>query len=350
VKLSEYKAKYSCRDVARQLGLRIQYRPNGVYDQAACPFHDDKSPSLAIYGSRWKCYGCGAEGDVLDLVAKVNQFSGNDSLLQAAAWLDNGSVRPAEVAYGTSHQEQDYTYIANSMYRVNGDKLPLLATERALSLEVLKAMKVGWTRNMHNYTSTSGKAYTFYSPRWTFPSWYRGRCRGINMRIDQTSMPAVIKTDAMKMNLVQAALREAGQGDFDLSSICYGPKYKRQGIMTIYGENLLDQELPYIVINEGKEIDTLAMWSLGIPCVGVPEKRTLPLTGRFDHIPKVYVVPDNDEMAGQHKMNWIRERVPQAEPLYLPAEYKDFTDMPLAIRKQWAGDNHLDFVTFIMQP
>lgn len=33
-----------------------------------CPFHDDHSPSLDVFGGRWGCWPCGKGGDVLDLL------------------------------------------------------------------------------------------------------------------------------------------------------------------------------------------------------------------------------------------------------------------------------------------
>lgn len=44
-------------------------------DFANCPFHADKTPSLHRFGDnkeRWKCFSCGAMGDVVDLVSKIN--------------------------------------------------------------------------------------------------------------------------------------------------------------------------------------------------------------------------------------------------------------------------------------
>ena len=34
-----------------------------------CPFHADKVPSLKLYGDHFHCFGCGAQGDVVDLAA-----------------------------------------------------------------------------------------------------------------------------------------------------------------------------------------------------------------------------------------------------------------------------------------
>ena len=47
-----------------------------------CPFHADRNPSMKV-DFRFHCFGCGADGDVIDLTAKLFQLS----LLQAAEKL-----------------------------------------------------------------------------------------------------------------------------------------------------------------------------------------------------------------------------------------------------------------------
>src|SRR5438067_2088900 len=37
-----------------------------------CPFHPDRNPSLTLTsgGARWRCFGCGLSGDVIDFVRR----------------------------------------------------------------------------------------------------------------------------------------------------------------------------------------------------------------------------------------------------------------------------------------
>mgnify|MGYP002975512815 FL=1 len=39
-----------------------------------CPFHTDRNPSMKV-DSRFHCFGCGADGDVIDFIAKLFQLS-----------------------------------------------------------------------------------------------------------------------------------------------------------------------------------------------------------------------------------------------------------------------------------
>jgi DNA primase len=44
---------------------------------ACCPIHEDHTPSLSIFRGhdgvdRWRCHGCGAHGDAIDLEAVLS--------------------------------------------------------------------------------------------------------------------------------------------------------------------------------------------------------------------------------------------------------------------------------------
>ena len=38
--------------------------------KAQCPFHNDRTPSMKV-DKRFHCFGCGADGDVIDFTAKL---------------------------------------------------------------------------------------------------------------------------------------------------------------------------------------------------------------------------------------------------------------------------------------
>ena len=53
-------------EAAAYYGLQVSR--NGM---ACCPFHDDRHPSMKLNERCFYCFGCGATGDVIDLVAKL---------------------------------------------------------------------------------------------------------------------------------------------------------------------------------------------------------------------------------------------------------------------------------------
>lgn len=53
----------------RSYGIKVDRR----YGKFNCPFHDDKNASAKVYANNtFHCFGCGANGDVVDFVAKMN--------------------------------------------------------------------------------------------------------------------------------------------------------------------------------------------------------------------------------------------------------------------------------------
>ena len=59
----------STREAAEFYGIKV--RRTGM---ACCPFHDDKNPSMKV-DQRFHCFGCGADGDVIDFTAKLFDLS-----------------------------------------------------------------------------------------------------------------------------------------------------------------------------------------------------------------------------------------------------------------------------------
>lgn len=47
---------------------------------ALCPFHSEKTPSLAVHPDRYHCFGCGESGDIITLTQKLFNLSFKDSV------------------------------------------------------------------------------------------------------------------------------------------------------------------------------------------------------------------------------------------------------------------------------
>lgn len=59
------KAAVTTRTAAENYGIEV--RRNGM---ACCPFHPDKTPSMKL-DTRFHCFGCQADGDVIDFTARL---------------------------------------------------------------------------------------------------------------------------------------------------------------------------------------------------------------------------------------------------------------------------------------
>lgn len=60
----------SVPEAARYYG--IETKGNGM---CKCLFHNDSHPSMKLYHDNYHCFACGAHGDVIDLVGKVNHMT-----------------------------------------------------------------------------------------------------------------------------------------------------------------------------------------------------------------------------------------------------------------------------------
>ena len=59
------------------IGRRVELRKAGTSFVGSCPFHSEKTPSFHVYpdSRRFKCFGCGARGDVFEF---LKRFDGKD--------------------------------------------------------------------------------------------------------------------------------------------------------------------------------------------------------------------------------------------------------------------------------
>ena len=63
------KQSVTAREAAELYGIAV-----GRSGMACCPFHDDRHPSMKV-DARFHCFGCGADGDVIDFTARLYDLS-----------------------------------------------------------------------------------------------------------------------------------------------------------------------------------------------------------------------------------------------------------------------------------
>ena len=71
-------------DLLRLIGESIPLRPRGREHIGLCPFHDDKTPSMAVVTHKgnafYKCHACGAGGDCFDFVMQYHRMDFPETL------------------------------------------------------------------------------------------------------------------------------------------------------------------------------------------------------------------------------------------------------------------------------
>ena len=100
--IANLKARNPLGDAVEAAGVAL--RGKGRVRQGVCPFHEEVEGSFTVYSDSEKfyCFGCGARGDVLDFVGRMEGLT----LPQAIRRLDDGAARvaAAPVNHPTSTQ------------------------------------------------------------------------------------------------------------------------------------------------------------------------------------------------------------------------------------------------------
>ena len=105
--------------------------------KACCPFHADRTPSFTIYADdrRFMCFGCGAEGDLLDFLMRLHGIG----LLDALAMVDGGAfptVVTAPTPSNETHRGHEATAIWDAASRAAGTVVESYLRSRALTLPI----------------------------------------------------------------------------------------------------------------------------------------------------------------------------------------------------------------------
>lgn len=77
----------------------VELKKSGSNFKGSCPFHMEDTPSFFVFGERFKCFGCGESGDVVDFVKKYY----NLDFLQAIKQLE---IQTSTVQYSEIKKKQ----------------------------------------------------------------------------------------------------------------------------------------------------------------------------------------------------------------------------------------------------
>jgi len=119
--------RFPLSGVASKAGVKLARA--GREWKGCCPFHPDKSPSLTIYADdrRFQCFGCGAQGDVIDFVMRAY----NVKTREAIGMLDGGALRELEQQLAPAKPKTDMRPVAQ---RIVKDSVPIVGTPAAIYL------------------------------------------------------------------------------------------------------------------------------------------------------------------------------------------------------------------------
>ncbi|WP_302616768.1 CHC2 zinc finger domain-containing protein, partial [uncultured Dubosiella sp.] len=77
-------------DIVDIISKYISVEKKGKNYQAQCPFHDDHDPSMSISEEKqiFKCFVCGAGGNVFSFVQKYEKITFPEAVYKVAQWIN----------------------------------------------------------------------------------------------------------------------------------------------------------------------------------------------------------------------------------------------------------------------
>ena len=117
------KQSVSTREAAEFYGIKVSRT-----GMACCPFHDDKNPSMKV-DQRFHCFGCGADGDVIDFIAKLFNLSPKEAaekLAQDFGLIYDSQAPPRRRYVRQKTEAQKFREDRQRCYRVLSDYYYLL--------------------------------------------------------------------------------------------------------------------------------------------------------------------------------------------------------------------------------
>ena len=98
--------------------------------KVACPFHSDRTPSMKV-DKRFHCFGCGADGDVIDFTAKLYGLDAKSAAEKLAAdfqisYTHQGRKDATKIPVPKKTEVQMYRDLEARYFKVLSDYLHLL--------------------------------------------------------------------------------------------------------------------------------------------------------------------------------------------------------------------------------
>jgi len=80
--ISRIKQQHRVENIFSMYGVDVAANPSSRYVTVKCPFHDDNNPSMYIDRELqiWKCFACGAHGDVINAYARFQGLTNSEAI------------------------------------------------------------------------------------------------------------------------------------------------------------------------------------------------------------------------------------------------------------------------------
>lgn len=360
-------------DIIEIIGERLQLQRSGSQWRSLCPFHSERSPSFFVSQDmqRYKCFGCGENGDVFTFLEKYEGMTFQESLKMLAerAGIKLESFHP-------SHDEdlrqqllevlslaKEYYHFVLTQHEA-GESARVYLKERGVSAESVKLFQLGYAlpawdgllAYLHDkkkypldileaagliIPGKTGRVYDRFRGRIMFPlTNRRGQVVGFSGRVLEKDTK-----DAKYINSPETVLYHKSEMLYGYSELLQEIRKKREvivvegefdvissaqahvnNVVAIKGSALTVQHLQYLSRVADKVLFSLDMDTAGVAAT----KRAIGLLKDTSLEARVVVVPsgkDPDELARSQPAVW-REAVKASLSIYeylLQAALKQFS-------------------------
>ena len=158
---SRIRQEINIEEVAKWLGIEIQ---NG---KARCPFHNDQTPSLSFKDGRFKCFGCDASGDAIDLVARFRHLSMLEAAQQITeAFHVHAAVTPVQKKAPAVNHTQVSKYIDHCIEAFSvAPEAQMYLQRRGFTGESMMEFRFGYDKKRNAIVIPYGTKSDYYSTR-----------------------------------------------------------------------------------------------------------------------------------------------------------------------------------------
>ncbi|MEI6805632.1 MAG: CHC2 zinc finger domain-containing protein [Myxococcaceae bacterium] len=230
-------------DLVRVIGQTVKLKKHGPNYLGLCPFHGEKTPSFNVRPDKgyFKCFGCGASGDVFSFLEKqsgqlfidiVKRLAGELGVTLDQSFQPNKTTSSALEAL-----EQAQTFFRENL---KGEALAYLTQKRKYPEKIIEAHGLGFGG------STNLPGLALFNSRITIPIRnHRGQLVGFGGRIfgaAEKDRPKYVNSPASEV--------------YEKSHILYG----------LYESLPLIKQQKRVVLVEGY-FDVIALLAVGVPAV-----------------------------------------------------------------------------------
>ncbi len=139
-------------DIVDIVSRYIDLKPSGRNYKALCPFHDEKTPSFVVSPEKqiFHCFGCGASGNVINFVQKIENISFIEAVRMLAKEAgvpledeeDRGTERKKALIYAAL--EFANIFYRKHLKRETGKDALSYLLKRGITPPIIEAFSIGW--------------------------------------------------------------------------------------------------------------------------------------------------------------------------------------------------------------